>query len=59
MASPASRVCCPTGAWASSMRWLFWSSQATLRKIKEGTSYRPPSILLPASIARPDRFVVG
>ena len=40
-------------------RWLFWSSQATLGKIKVGRGYRPPSILTPASIARPDRFVVG
>lgn len=41
------------------MMWLFWSNQATLKKTKEGRSYRPPSLLLPASIARPDRFVVG
>ena len=35
------------------------NGQATLGKIKEGRSYRPPSIHVPASIARSDRSVVA
>src|SRR5690348_15832202 len=32
--TPAWRVCCPTGAWTSSLKWMIWCIQATVKKNK-------------------------